>query len=173
MQMLLPALAGAALLGLVLFLVIGPNKDDPKAPVANGKATAPSATQMAKDGSPDGMSKELPPTTEDGYEDIGGGLKIKDVVAGEGDAAPVGSTVNCHYAGWQVNGTMFDSTYLKGRPSLEFSLDQVIEGWKKGIPGMKPGTVRRLIIPANMAYGNGGGGPAGTLVFEVKLVSWR
>jgi FKBP-type peptidyl-prolyl cis-trans isomerase len=176
MQLLLPALAGAAILGLILFLMIGPNKADEAKklePLPNPGGVIPEG-QETKDLSSDAMSKELPDIKEDGYTTMSTGLKFKDIKIGDGTNCPEGATVTCHYAGWQTDGKMFDSSYLKRGSPATFSLFRVITGWKFGMPGMKPGGIRRLIIPKEMAYGDGDSQqPGGTLVFEIKLIRWR
>lgn len=103
------------------------------------------------------------------------GLEVWDVKEGKGDPVKAGATVTVHYAGWLTDdkATLFDSSYTRGEPAT-FPLDRVIPGWTEGIPGMKPGGIRRLKIPAKLAYGNrevGGVIPANsTLVFEVELI---
>ena len=62
-----------------------------------------------------------------------------------------GGTVTVHYTGWLTNGKKFDSSVDRGQP-ISFPLNRVIKGWQDGIPGMKPGGVRRLKIPANLGY---------------------
>ena len=102
------------------------------------------------------------------------GLEMWDVKEGKGDAVKAGGRVKVHYSGWLTDekATMFDSSVKRGQPAT-FGLDQVIKGWTEGIPGMKPGGVRRLKIPANLAYGAAGRPgipPNSTLVFEVELL---
>ena len=100
-------------------------------------------------------------------------LQITDIKTGSGDEVKAGDTVTVDYQGTLTNGTIFDSSYDTGSPAT-LSLDQVIEGWQKGIPGMKVGGKRRLVIPANMAYGDQAqnGIPANSsLVFEIELKS--
>ncbi|MBP3958585.1 FKBP-type peptidyl-prolyl cis-trans isomerase [Gemmata sp. G18] len=116
-------------------------------------------------------------TEDPGLKDIGSGLKIRDLKEGTGEPVAEGATVTMHYTGWLVNGHQFDSSKTRGvpfdavlRPGTEKS---VIRGWERGIPGMKPGGVRKLVIPADLAYGPKGrsGIPGGaTLIFEVELV---
>lgn len=103
-------------------------------------------------------------------------LQIKDLEVGTGDVAQVGDTVEMNYVGTLDDGTKFDSSYDHGQTfSFTIGNGDVIEGWEQGVPGMKVGGKRELIIPSSMAYGDGGipgvipGGA--TLHFEVELVS--
>lgn len=118
----------------------------------------------------------LPDLNAKEWTDAGNGLKIWDVVVGNGTAVPDGGRVECHYTGWLTDGTVFDSSKRRGVP-IVFGLNQVIAGWQKGIPGMKPGGTRRLLIPAALGYGSSGAPPTippnATLIFEVELVSIR
>jgi FKBP-type peptidyl-prolyl cis-trans isomerase len=81
--------------------------------------------------------------------------------------------VTIHYTGWNVMGDVFDSSKKTGRPA-DFELGGLIKGWQEGIPGMKPGGIRKLVVPAALGYGSSPRGehiPAGaTLIFEVELV---
>jgi peptidylprolyl isomerase len=101
------------------------------------------------------------------------GLEVWDVKVGEGDAVKPGAKVTVHYTGWLTDGKVFDSSLPRGEP-ISFGLNGVIKGWTEGIPGMKPGGVRRLKIPAELGYGKRGAGddipPDAVLVFEVELV---
>lgn len=102
-------------------------------------------------------------------------LKIVDVKVGTGPEAKPGDLCRVHYTGWLDNGTKFDSSLDRNEP-FEFPLGQgwVIQGWDKGVNGMKVGGVRRLFIPSELAYGaNGAGGvipPNATLIFEIQLL---
>ena len=101
------------------------------------------------------------------------GLEIWDVKEGKGEAVKAGETVTIHYTGWLTDdkATKFDSSVDRGEKAT-FPLNRLIKGWQEGIPGMKPGGVRRLKIPAELAYGKDGRGeiPGGaTLVFEIEL----
>jgi FKBP-type peptidyl-prolyl cis-trans isomerase FkpA len=102
------------------------------------------------------------------------GLETWDAKEGNGDAVKPGGTVTVHYTGWLTDGTKFDSSVDRGQP-ISFPLSGVIKGWQDGIPGMKPGGVRRLKIPADLGYGARGAGrsipPNATLIFEVELIS--
>lgn len=99
-------------------------------------------------------------------------LQIIDKKVGTGAEVKATDTVRVHYKGtFAKDGTKFDSSYDRGEPAT-FAVSEVIEGWQKGIPGMKVGGERRLIIPAAMAYGEMGNSvipPNTDLVFEVEL----
>jgi FKBP-type peptidyl-prolyl cis-trans isomerase FkpA len=103
-----------------------------------------------------------------------------DLVEGTGTAAAVGNVVTVHYTGWLYNsaqpdqkGGKFDSS--EGLDPFSFTLGagSVIEGWERGVPGMKVGGRRRLVIPPSLAYGSVRSGvipPEATLLFEIELV---
>lgn len=103
-------------------------------------------------------------------------LQTVDVKVGDGEEVMPGDCVAALYYGTLASdGTKFDGNYETGAP-IEFSLDGVIQGWSEGIPGMKVGGVRRLVIPAAQAYGEQerSGIPANSdLVFEVEIVNTR
>lgn len=102
-------------------------------------------------------------------------LQIIDVTEGTGDVVPEGATITAHYTGALVkDGTIFQSSHDFGDP-VTFGLSQVIQGWTQGVPGMKVGGVRRLIIPSQMAYGSVRAAanipPNSDLVFDIELVA--
>lgn len=102
------------------------------------------------------------------------GLVVQDETVGTGPAAAVGDRVSVHYTGWLTDGTKFDSSIDRNTP-LQFTLGngEVIEGWDKGVVGMKVGGKRKLTIPPELAYGSAGRGPIppdATLVFEITLL---
>lgn len=101
-------------------------------------------------------------------------LQIVDLKEGTGEPVKAGATVTAHYTGALVSdGTIFQSSKDTGQP-FTASLNQLIPGWQEGIPGMKVGGTRRLIIPAAKAYGSQAqpGIPANSdLVFDIELVS--
>ena len=107
------------------------------------------------------------------WKKLDSGLEVWDAKEGKGDAVKAGSRVKVHYTGWLTNGDIFDSSVVRKEP-IEFGLNGVIKGWQEGIPGMKPGGIRRLKIPADLAYGNKQRGPIppnSMLVFEVELLA--
>lgn len=109
-------------------------------------------------------------------------LEITDLQPGTGSEVAAGQTAVVNYTGWlyeataaQTKGKQFDSSLTGGAP-FRFTLGagQVIKGWDQGIRGMKVGGRRRLTIPPDLAYGDGGAGPippGATLVFDVDLVA--
>lgn len=102
-------------------------------------------------------------------------LQIIDTVEGTGDTVPEGAKITAHYTGALCkDGTIFQSSHDFGDP-ITFGLDQVIKGWTVGVPGMKVGGTRRLIIPSEMAYGSvraAANIPANSdLVFDIELVA--
>lgn len=102
-------------------------------------------------------------------------LQKIDIKEGTGAVVKAGDTVTAHYTGAVAStGVIFQSSYDSGNP-VPFGLGQVIKGWTEGVPGMKEGGTRRLIIPAEKAYGaNPPGGsnipPNADLVFDIVLV---
>jgi len=104
-------------------------------------------------------------------------LEKIDLIKGEGAEVKAGATVSVHYTGAvAATGAIFQSSKDFGTEPVTFPLGSVIKGWTDGIPGMKIGGTRRLVIPAEMAYGAtpppGSGIPANAdLVFDVELVA--
>lgn len=101
-------------------------------------------------------------------------LQKIDLQEGTGEVVQPGATVTAHYTGALAkDGTIFQSSLDTGNP-IPFSLDGVIKGWTEGVPGMKVGGKRRLIIPAEMAYGSQSPSadiPANSdLVFDIEIV---
>lgn len=103
-------------------------------------------------------------------------LEIKDLTPGSGAEVAQGGTVTAHYTGALAkDGTIFQSSKDTGDP-FTTSLSGVIPGWQQGIPGMKAGGVRRLVIPASLAYGDQAAGniPANSdLVFDIELIDTK
>lgn len=104
-------------------------------------------------------------------------LKVEDTLIGTGAEVKAGDTVAVHYTGMLIDGTVFDTSKRGPAPqpiSFAIGVGQVIEGWDKGIVGMKEGGTRKLSIPPEMAYGERGAAPVippnASLIFEVELV---
>jgi len=102
------------------------------------------------------------------------GLKYYDIVEGDGAVAESGNDVTVNYTGWLTNNVKFDSSLDSGQPfTFTLGTGGVIPGWDEGVAGMKVGGKRQLIIPAELGYGETGGGtipPNATLIFEVELL---
>jgi peptidylprolyl isomerase len=103
-------------------------------------------------------------------------LVITDLVIGEGDEAQPGGVVEVHYVGVEYDsGDEFDSSWSRDE-SISFPLRGLIQGWQDGIPGMRVGGRRQLIIPPEQAYGPEGGGhrlSGKTLIFVIDLLAAR
>jgi peptidylprolyl isomerase len=103
-------------------------------------------------------------------------LQVIDTAEGTGAVVPEGATITAHYIGALCkDGTIFQSSHDFGAEGITFPLNGVIQGWTKGVPGMKVGGTRRLIIPAAMAYGSQSPSadiPANSdLVFDIELTA--
>lgn len=111
---------------------------------------------------------------DDALTTTASGLKYEMVSDGEGGNPSASDKVTVHYAGWNLDGALFDSSYGRGQPAT-FPLGGVIAGWTEGVQLMKPGAVFRFVIPSDLAYGPHGAPPAiapnATLLFQVELLS--
>jgi FKBP-type peptidyl-prolyl cis-trans isomerase len=167
-KILIPAAAIAGVILLVGLIVAtgGSSKPEPGGP--SGPKGKPGTDT-------EGMTNERPPLDAPEWKPLSDGIKYWDVTVGDGaQAVTAGDTPIMHYTGWRAtDGVVFDSSVGKGVP-LDMPLSQLISGWKVGVPGMKPGGIRRLFIPAAMGYGARGSGekipPNTDLVFEMKLL---
>lgn len=113
--------------------------------------------------------------TMDNTKTTESGLKIQELVVGNGQEVKSGNTVTVHYLGTLENGSKFDSSYDRGTPfTTQIGVGQVIQGWDEGIVGMRVGGKRKLTIPAALGYGaqaNGAIPANSTLIFEVELLN--
>ena len=102
-------------------------------------------------------------------------LKIIDQRVGTGPVAKTGDALSMNYKGTLLNGKVFDQSYGRGPFDFQLGAGNVIKGWDQGIVGMKVGGKRKLVIPADLAYGEQSPSPDipanSTLVFEVELLS--
>jgi FKBP-type peptidyl-prolyl cis-trans isomerase FkpA len=101
-----------------------------------------------------------------------------DLALGNGNVAAIGNTLTVNYSGWLYDPTKSDFKGLPFDSSTNFSFTlgtgQVIQGWDQGLVGMNVGGLRRLIIPASLAYGSSRSGkipPNAALVFDVQLIN--
>lgn len=124
----------------------------------------------------EGLNADLEKDLKDAYTSNGTLVDLvkDDVRLGEGAEVKNGDTVSVHYIGTTQDGVRFDNSYERGTP-FEFTVGdgKVIEGWEKGLIGMKVGGQRILVIPSEMAYGNRKVGPIppnSPLVFTIELI---
>ena len=102
-------------------------------------------------------------------------LTYIDTELGTGPAATANKWYTVHYTGWLPDGTMFDSSMTRGEPIVfPYGAHRVITGWDTGFEGMKVGGKRRLFVPYQLAYGEGGRPPVipekSQLIFDVQLL---
>ncbi len=109
----------------------------------------------------------------EGVVTLPSGLQYQVIKEGNGRKPKATDTVKCHYEGFLIDGTVFDSSIQRGEPA-EFPLNQVITGWTEGLQLMQEGAKYRFFIPYRLAYGEGGAGasipPFSALVFDVELI---
>lgn len=119
------------------------------------------------------------PLVEPHFGSVPKELIIEDVTVGDGDEAVTGSTAVVHYVGISASsGAQFDASWDRNETfSFALGSGMVIQGWDKGVVGMKVGGRRRLVIPSHLAYGDRGAGgviqPGEALIFIVDLVEVR
>jgi FKBP-type peptidyl-prolyl cis-trans isomerase len=124
---------------------------------------------------------EFPDLNAKEWKKLDSGLKVWDVKEGKGDELKAGAKAVVNYTGWLTDGKAFDSSIdpkFKHVEPFPFTVKSgrggVIKGWADGVVGMKPGGVRRLVIPPELAYGKQGAGddipPDATLVFVVEYL---
>ena len=101
-------------------------------------------------------------------------LKIEDLQLGDGKEAVKGALITTNYRGWLEDGTEFDSSYSRGQPfQCVIGTRRVIQGWDKGLMGMRVGGKRKLWVPAHLGYGERNVGripPNSNLIFEIELL---
>ena len=110
---------------------------------------------------------------KEGVTVLPSGLQYMVLKEGNGNKPKATDTVKCHYEGFLIDGTVFDSSVERGEPA-EFALNQVIAGWTEGLQLMQEGSKYRFFIPYILGYGEGGAGasipPFATLIFDVELL---
>lgn len=110
---------------------------------------------------------------EDNVVELPSGLQYEIITEGKGDIPKATDTVECHYHGTLIDGTVFDSSVQRGQPAV-FGVTQVIKGWVEALQLMPVGSKWKLFVPSDMAYGEQGAGdliqPNTTLIFEVELL---
>ena len=110
---------------------------------------------------------------KEGVITLPSGLQYQVLREGNGKKPSAKDSVKCHYEGFLIDGTVFDSSVQRGEPAT-FGLQQVIAGWTEGLQLMQEGAKYRFFIPYRLAYGEGGAGamipPYAALIFDVELI---
>ena len=110
---------------------------------------------------------------KEGVVTLPSGLQYQVLREGNGKKPSAKDSVKCHYEGFLIDGTVFDSSVQRGEPAV-FGLQQVIAGWTEGLQLMQEGAKYRFFIPYRLAYGEGGAGgmipPYAALIFDVELI---
>lgn len=110
---------------------------------------------------------------QEGVVTLKSGLQYKVLTAGTGPKPTPADVVSVHYRGSFINGTIFDSSYERGKPQV-FPLNRVIPGWSEALQHMHVGDKWQIVVPHYLAYGEAGFGneigPNTTLVFEMELL---
>src|SRR5438309_3649868 len=146
-------------------------------PVASGTPVRMASAPTVPSGhaQPSLTALNQPPANPQQQPPPPGDLKIEDVTPGTGAAVKNGDTVVVHYTGTLLNGTKFDSSHDHpgNQPFTTRIPGQLIQGWNRGIPGMKVGGKRKLTVPPSLGYGPQPQAkipPNSTLVFEIELL---
>ena len=110
---------------------------------------------------------------KEGVVTLPSGLQYMVLKEGNGKKPKATDQVKCHYEGFLIDGTVFDSSIQRGEPAV-FPLNQVIAGWPEGLQLMQEGAKYRFFIPYILGYGEGGAGasipPYAALIFDVELL---
>lgn len=131
------------------------------------------AAEKYKDNKEKGEAWLANKAMEEGVVALPSGLLYQVLNEGSGKKPTASDTVECHYEGRLIDGTVFDSSYKRGE-SATFPLNGVIAGWTEGVQLMSEGAKYRFFIPYQLAYGERGAGqaipPLAALVFDVELI---
>jgi len=168
---------GAIVLALVIVLLVGGGGGNPAVANPTISASVTTGTPTPVGQTPGPTAPANPPSVTGETVTTPSGLKYIDIQPGTGDTPQQNQTVTVNYTGWlESSGAKFDSSLDRGKPfSFSLGAGQVIKGWDEGVATMKAGGQRRLIIPADLAYGAPGRPPTipanSTLIFDVELVT--
>jgi FKBP-type peptidyl-prolyl cis-trans isomerase len=175
-----PAVVIILVIGIIYGYATAPKTDvitsSDNISLTDNSKTTPTVSDATQDSLPSSITTptlSISPTMTQ-YQEVTE-LKVEDLQVGNGPEVKSGDQISINYLGTLTNGTKFDSSYDRGQPfTTQIGVGQVIEGWDKGVVGMKVGGKRRLIIPPQMGYGERGAGnvipPNATLIFEVELM---
>ena len=111
---------------------------------------------------------------KEGVKTTSSGLQYQVLKEGDGRKPKATDSVKCHYEGFLIDGTLFDSSVQRGEPAT-FGLQQVIAGWTEGLQLMQEGAKYRFFIPYMLGYGESGAAgaipPFAALIFDVELIT--
>ena len=131
------------------------------------------AAEMGKAAKAEGEKYLADNAKKDGVITTKSGLQYMVIKEGTGKSPKAADSVKCHYEGFLIDGTVFDSSIQRGEPAT-FPLGGVIAGWTEGLQLMKEGGKTRFFIPYNLAYGESGAAgsipPYAALIFAVELI---
>jgi FKBP-type peptidyl-prolyl cis-trans isomerase FklB len=154
------------------------SEEEVKQTIATMQQQAQAKQQLAQKASSDknkaeGLAYLEENAKKEGVITTESGLQYKEVMSGDGEMPTSDKTVVVHYKGTLINGTVFDSSYDRGKPA-EFQVTGVIQGWVEALQLMNVGDKFELVIPSDLAYGTRGSGPTigadATLLFDVELI---
>ncbi|MET0042428.1 MAG: FKBP-type peptidyl-prolyl cis-trans isomerase [Candidatus Thiodiazotropha sp. 6PLUC3] len=128
---------------------------------------------LAKENLEKGKKYREEDAKREGVTVLENGLQFEVLTPGDGPSPKAEDKVEVHYKGTLIDGTMFDSSYSRGKPT-QFSLNGVVPGFREAISRMQPGAKWRVVMPPELAYGVKGAGkkigPNETLVFEIEYL---
>ena len=131
------------------------------------------AAELGKAAKAEGEKYLAENAKKDGVITTKSGLQYMVLQEGTGKSPKATDSVKCHYEGFLIDGTVFDSSIQRGEPAT-FPLGGVIAGWTEGLQLMKEGGKTRFFIPYNLAYGESGAAgsipPYAALIFDVELI---
>lgn len=131
------------------------------------------AAELGKAAKAEGEKYLAENAKKDGVITTKSGLQYMVLTEGTGKSPKASDSVKCHYEGFLIDGTVFDSSVQRGEPAT-FPLGGVIAGWTEGLQLMKEGGKTRFFIPYHLAYGEAGAAgsipPYATLIFDVELI---
>ena len=188
---MLPRMGLVVLFGLLAFVgcdappdlapVVPPGMETPRVPpptIGSGAEALGETSRTTPTSGPTLTTNIAEPTAENEIKKAGTGLTYVTLKPGKGASVKPGDEILLHYVGYLADGKVhepFQSSYEKGDPlSVQIGANHVIKGWDLGIPGMRVGEKRKLIIPFDLAYGSKGFPPTipanSNLLFEVELL---
>ena len=130
------------------------------------------AAQAPAPSAPEGAPADLSAPPADAVQ-TDSGLTSRMVTPGTSEDRPAPSDfVTVQYTGWSTDGTVVDSTWRRGKPSM-IALDQSLPGWGECVQMMTVGEIRRCWMPQELAYDGRTGRPSGTMVFDIELIETR